>query len=228
MYHDSIPPIHRAALDGDKAIVQQLCNSLNNTVDVLNSESELPIFSALFLPAGAMNVLKQDKIDIFRYLTERTDSSLLFHKNTIGETILHRIAKNGFEELVTEVVQQAPTLLHTQREDGMYPIHVAVLNGRMGVVQQLLLPEASVAQQRDADGNLPLHLAAAYGSVEMVSACFEAFPDGVNQSNARSQTPLDLAKENNNIAAFNYLMGKNGKEDPMNRIVNTQSPSPMG
>lgn len=221
--------IHRAALDGDILAVERLCNGSRMAV-VLNSELEYPIFSALFLSAGATDEVKQKKIAIFRYLAQHQSDnvSYLVQQNTSGETILHKIASNGFDALVDEVIQQAPALLYLARQDRSYPIHVAVLNGRVHVAEKLLLQAAGVAEQTDAYGNLPLHLAAAYGSVEMTKVCLEAFPGGMNQSNDRSQTPLDLAKQHNNIAVRDFLVEKNATEDPMNGWLNTQSPSSIG
>ena len=197
-YSDSVYDIHRAALNGDKQTVERLCEISENVAEQLNRQLEYPIFSALSLPSKDRTTLKIDKIAIFRYLAQKkaADPSYLLHQNTEGETVFHIIARNGFNELIYEVMQQAPSIEFIPRQDGNYPIHVAVLNGQLDVVQKLL-SRPGVAEQKDANDNLPLHLAAAFGTRDMTQACLDAYPQGINQSNIHSQTPLDLAKQGN-------------------------------
>ena len=125
-----------------------------------------------------------------------------------------------------EVIEQAPSIVSIPRQDGNYPIHVAVLNGQLDVVQKLL-SRPGVAEQKDANDNLPLHLAAAFGTLDMTQVCLHAYPQGINQSNCHAETPLDLAKQSNASDVCDYLIANNGTADPTSEWTRTQSFSPM-
>ncbi len=209
--------LHTAAVNGERTKVSTLLSDDDGRAALaheINENLEYPLYSALALPASHTTQLKVDKEAIFAQLLALS-RDVLPHQNRDGDTVLHRIAKNDFLNVLDSVLSEdnAAALLRIQNEVGTCPIHTAVLNGRTNMATRLMGYEG-IAALPDADNNLPLHLAAAYGSFEMVKACFEAYPGAINLKNGQAKTPLDLANESNKSAVQNFLSEKGGKHNP--------------
>lgn len=202
--------LHQAAIEGDLSMVRLLLETHGGEIArELNANLEYPLYSALFLPAANTAALKTSKEDVFSLLLKHS-FDLLTHQNSSGDTVLHRLAKNGFENLVDTILssKEGVDLLSIKNAMGSYPIHVAILNGQIEVVKKLL-SQHGIAEQLDADDNSPLHLAAGFGSLEMVKICLEHCREGINAKNSQDKTPLDLAAVNN-VPEVQVLLSDNG------------------
>ncbi|MCH9756234.1 MAG: ankyrin repeat domain-containing protein [Gammaproteobacteria bacterium] len=221
---DGMTPLHRAAIEGDLPEVKRLLATDEGEAlaHEMNGQLEYPLYSALFLPATNNTALKDNKEAIFRELLPYS-SSFLAHQNRSGDTVLHRMAKNGFSHLVDDMISTKDNadLLSIENEVGSAPIHVAILNGRLGVVKQLLEQEGMPALL-DNDGNLPLHLAAGRGSSEMVRICLKAYPEGINTPNGQNKAPFDLAMATNLPEVQDYLREQGAMSNPGNDFFDTQ------
>ncbi|MDF1677642.1 MAG: ankyrin repeat domain-containing protein [Legionellaceae bacterium] len=206
--------LHTAAVNGDRTKVSALLSDDDDIAALAHELNENPLYSALALPASHTKQLKIDKEVIFEQLLALS-RDVLAHQNRDGDTVLHRLAKNDFRNLLNSVLSEdnAAALLRIQNSVGMSPIHTAVLNGRTDMAARLMGYDG-VAVLADADNNLPLHLAAAYGNFEIVKACYEAYPDAINLKNGQAKTPLDLAGESNKSAVQKYLSDQGGKHNP--------------
>lgn len=218
--------LHSAAVAGNLSEVLRLLRlgEARDLAHALNGSLEYPLYSALALPAVQTSTLKADKEAIFIQLLD-VSSDVLAHQNRDGDTVLHRIAQNGFVNLLDGVLSlsQASDLLLIKNKDGICPIHAAVLSGRLGVVTCLLerLEQRDVFKLKDNAGNVPLHLAAAYGSLDMVKACFEGYPDGIHLVNEAGKTPLDLAERHNLPEMQSYLQEHGGTHGPAGLLGDT-------
>ncbi|MDF1683930.1 MAG: ankyrin repeat domain-containing protein [Legionellaceae bacterium] len=220
--------LHCAAVTGNLSAVERLLRSSNalGLAHELNGNLEYPLYSALALPAVHTSALKADKEVIFIKLLGLS-SERLTHKNRDGDTVLHRMAKNGFVSLLAYVLplSNASDLLMLKNKEGRCAIHTAVLSGRLGIVTQLL-EQHHVFETKDDEGNLPLHLAAAYGSPDMVKACFEGYKDGINFPNEQGKTPLDLAEDHNLPEVQSYLCEHGGTAHSKSSFCDTYVEDP--
>lgn len=228
-YEDNVVQLHRAAVEGHLREVETLLSGENEDEQVLakglNHALEYPLYSALALSGVHEPSLIEDKKAIFTRLLALTPD-VLAHQNRQGETVLHRMAKNGFEGLLPQVLSSEAneSLLFIKNTSGQCPIHTAVLNGRIQVAQALLKHD-QVSSLLDDEGHLPLHLAASVGSFEMVKLCLKAYPEGLEVKDEREKTPLDLALASNTTAVQNYLREQGAESNPVSQWSETFAPS---
>lgn len=224
-YNDGMTPLHRAAIDGNLDEVTRLLSGADAKALAreMNGQLEYPLYSALFL--GSVNTLTliAKKEAIFRKLLPYSLDKLDHQNRMMQDTVLHRVVKNGFGSLLNDILSKKENdrLLLIKNSDGSAPIHVAVLNGRLGIVKRILEKQGMSALM-DSQGNLPLHLAAGYRSLDMVKACLAAYPEGINISNQHHKTPLDLAKSSNFPEVQAYLIEQGATIDPTEGWFDTQ------
>ncbi len=197
-------PLHKAAQDGNLNEVERLLKSEEGAhlAHQLDDTQAYPLYTALSLPATYSTELKADKGRIFKKLLEISRDTVS-HQNHYEETVLHRIAQNDFVNLIDVALKKedadlrgdAASLLRTQNILGRAPVHIAVMNSRLGAAKKMLSYDG-MASLVDGDGNLPLHLAANFSGLDMVKSCLERYPEGINTRNAAGHTPLDLAADN--------------------------------
>lgn len=214
-HESAMPLLHRAAIEGDLIEVRRLLDMKGGMIaQELNDEFEYPLYSALFLSAAHSEALKTVKEAIFRELLTYS-FSVLTHQNGFGDTVLHRIVRNGFENLIDDVLalKEGAGLLFIKNKIGSYPIHVAILNGRIEIVKKLLLQQG-IAEQLDSEGNSALHLAAGFGSLDMVQLCLEHCRKEMNARNSQDKTPLDLAVVNNLPEVQTFLTNNGAIRNP--------------
>lgn len=196
--------LHRAAQAGQVETTKLL---LAKGADPLrqNKQLQVPLYSALQMPVFFSPDLRNRKIDIERLLIENK-KDILNHKDSSGDTILHRIVAPGFFELIEETLEQKPELLHISNKHGHYPIHTAILNRRKECVQRLM-SYPDVELQKDAEQQTPLEYAFKLNDPDLISICVNALTD-VNRRNVLGETPLLLAAGVGNHHIFERLMSK--------------------
>ncbi|MDF1677090.1 MAG: ankyrin repeat domain-containing protein [Legionellaceae bacterium] len=220
--------LHIAAVRGQKAEVSRLLAENPGAANQMNNAGQPPLFNVLELAmrerfgenAAAAKALRRE---IFWEIWEKTDPELRTGQDEDGQTILHLMAINGFDELIPEVLARLgddKSLLTKQMQDnfvyhGEYPIHTAILNAQLDVVRVLYALDSDSATYTDADGKTPLHYAAQYGKEEMIRVCGEQHQGEVDVKDDKLRTPLMLTKEYNRtpdkdaVLAYLTSMGAN-------------------
>ena len=86
---------------------------------------------------------------------------------------------------------------------GYLPIHFAAENGCAKSIELLLKYDPNAASKKTYDfEQLPLHLASNLSSIQVL---YDAYPDAVFASDSGGKTPVDLAREEGNQPAMEFL-----------------------
>lgn len=195
-------PLHKAALQGHYFTVKALLAKGANP-QLENTQKQLPIQSALFVPIAYQKNNLDRKQQIVRALLPLSPAALSRHDKD-GNTLMHLAVLNPFDELINDLVKAAPKLPFIKNTAGLYPIHTAILNQQAQAVDKLLAID-KVATLTDGHENLPLHYAARYGIAGIVTSCCKATTD-VNCLNGEGRTPLLEAVYAGNEEALTPLL----------------------
>ncbi|XP_050391684.1 uncharacterized protein LOC126810583 isoform X2 [Patella vulgata] len=122
---------------------------------------------------------------------------------TKGMTI-HEAAWNGHLERIKQLDEHFPDLKESTDENGMVPLHKAVINGQKGVTKWL----ASSGVELDVEtptSYTPMHLAALHGHVNIMMI-LHAMGASVTGETAEKQTPLHLAARGGHLECVKWLV----------------------
>jgi uncharacterized protein len=170
-----------------------------------NSESNLPIHSALFLPGIYDESILSIKEAMFKALINQAPDTIT-SKGAGGETIFHLMVANGFTHLLKECLSQHPEGVFYCNYHGHYPIHTAILQKNMPAFT-FLLSKDKVATLADVKGQTALHYVARYGANDMLEACCKASLD-LDIRDKDLQTPIMLAAAAGRLDAVKMLNDK--------------------
>lgn len=206
--HD-LSPLHLAAVEGHVKTTEVLL-SLGADSCTLNKQSQYPLFSALMVPMLHDDVLKQNKIAIFRLLRDK-GTQPLNHRDDSGNTILHQMVLSDFIDLIQETLATEPSLAAIKNNHTLYPIHTAILNNQIQSVA-LLLQVKEGANLADKNGWTALHYAAIHAQQPLLKECCK-FYTNVDVLDHQKRTPLMLAAEYENLAALKILIKRGAQTD---------------
>jgi ankyrin repeat protein len=194
-------PLHKSAVAGHVFTVRALLKKGAN-VRKINRQQQYPLFSALFVPIlHDANWIKSKEV-IFKDLLPCAPE-LLFEPDIAGDTVIHQMAAQGFDELIKEILSTHPKLAFIKNNASVYPVHTAILNQKFGPLKTLLaIPGVSTLV--DSKKRIPLHYAARYGNALVIEQCCLATKD-LNMLDQNHKTPLLLAIEADNKEAIEIL-----------------------
>ncbi|XP_064458241.1 ankyrin repeat domain-containing protein 49-like [Ornithodoros turicata] len=131
-----------------------------------------------------------------RHQLESQDSEAdrkVLRSNDLGEQLLWAAEKNAVE-LVKQLLEKDPSLVHTTDSDRYTPLHRACYANNAEVAMMLLNHGASLSA-RTVDDWEPLHCACNWGSVECALALIQCGAD-MNSVSVGGTTPVHLAAAN--------------------------------
>ncbi len=195
-------PLHLAALKGNPYTVEAFLTKGSSPLKA-NTNSQLPIYSALVVPIVYEADLIKKKERVFRMLKAHAPETIM-HQDKSGDTVLQLMAINGFATLMAETLNEDTQLAFCKNNSTHYPIHTAILNQQIEVCR-LLLDIPKVANLTDIDNRVALHYAARYGTKDMVQLCCEVTAD-LNIRDSYHKTSLILAAEAQNTEALQVLI----------------------
>ena len=195
-------PLHLSAIEGHVHTVNALLAKGANPL-IANPASQLPIHSALFMPALHDETSLKNKEAIFRTLHEHAPDSLL-HTDSNGDSVFHLMVIYGFTALLKEFLDKNHAGAFIKNHHSLYPIHTAILNNRVDSVTFLQTID-KVPDLTDANGQAALHYAALYGNEELIRQCITAQKD-INIRDKSDKTPLMLATEIQNLQNLQILI----------------------
>jgi uncharacterized protein len=201
--------LHLAASNGFVNTVNQLLAQGANPM-AENSQGQLAIHSALFVPMLHEDNLIERKIDIFKQLQKSAPNSVL-KKDGSDTTVMHLMASQGFSSLLDDLMKSNPGLISIPNNLGHYPIHTAILNDKKACVE-LLLSNDAVSSQKDSKKRTPLHYAGRYANKEMVILCAKKAKD-IDARDYQGHTPLMLAVLAGNLQAVQALIGSGARSE---------------
>jgi uncharacterized protein len=201
--------LHVAASNGFVNTVSQLLAQGANPM-AENSQGQLAIHSALFVPMLHDDDLIARKIDIFRQLQKSVPNSVL-KKDGSDNTVMHLMASQGFSSLLDDLMKSNPGLISIPNSLGHYPIHTAILNDKKDCVE-LLLSNDAVSSQKDNKERTALHYAGRYANKEIVALCAKKTSE-LDTRDYQGHTPLMLAVLGGNLQAVQALIGSGANSE---------------
>ncbi|KAJ6256897.1 hypothetical protein Dda_7780 [Drechslerella dactyloides] len=224
------PPLYYAALRGHKLATELLRQAGANT-EMMNGDGQTLLYqfasigdeNAVMLLLSGKNKANVDAQDIDLnppiYAAAKGNHAFVMQildgngadktaRNEAGETVLHRLAREGCQHGVDLLLKFA-----ADREalDGMHqtPLYLAARSDRKEVVRRLLMEERAVLDARDDTGGTLLHRAAREGHLEAVDLLAG---EGANLElvDDEGKTPLYIAAELNHKDIAKLLYSKYG------------------
>ncbi|MFA6302000.1 MAG: ankyrin repeat domain-containing protein [Legionella sp.] len=194
-------PLHLAALKGHLNTIKLLLSKGAQPI-YANKSGQFPVYSALVMAISDTPELKKKKCEIFNLLIEKED--FLSAVDLSGETIMHLMALNGFDNLIKEVLKHRSQLAFNCNHRSRYPIHVAILNKQVNAVKELLQVEG-MSEVTDENNRNPLHYAAMYSGLPIIKECIAASKN-IDARDTFARTALLLAAESGNLPAVQELI----------------------
>jgi ankyrin repeat protein len=195
-------PLHLAARYGHVHVVE-VCLKYGADPHRKDSSSQYPIQSALFTPLLVDKNYHQRKEIIFNLLKSAAPD-LMKAQDIVGDTVAHKIAANGYPNLMKEIISDCPDVLFITDNFMQYPIHVAILNNRQEIVQ-MLLKVKDIPHLTNTKGELALHYAARSNNIAILNTTLP-FYSNLESRNEYNQTPLLCAAEVGNLPAMIILI----------------------
>lgn len=199
---NGLTPLHLAALAGHLNTTKLLL-SMGANKNVLNNRMQYPIFNSLILPIRHNEQLRQSKIAIFNLLNDN-ELQILSHQDESGNTVVHQMAVQGFDYLLTEILKTHSSLADIKNNHTHYPIHTAILNDNFKCVH-VLIGIKNADTLTDSNGWTPLHYAARYANTDILKECYQA-SNNKNPRDLMGRTPLLLAAQMGRLSVVETLI----------------------
>ncbi|KAJ3657643.1 hypothetical protein Zmor_009430 [Zophobas morio] len=126
-----------------------------------------------------------------------------------GRTPLYFAVKNGHEEVVKYLVDEAHANVNKKAWNGLGPLELAIKQGNVNMVRFFLEKTVDV-DSTDGYGMKPLHLAAKQSNLEILVMVLER-SKSVDVRTSNSRTSLHFTVENGNLAFCEYLLEKKAR-----------------
>ncbi|KAC0356738.1 hypothetical protein FH972_027097 [Carpinus fangiana] len=123
------------------------------------------------------------------------------------ETPLHVAAAAGQTEFAMEMMMLKPSFARKLNPNGFTPLLLAVHNNQTLLVLKLLHVHKDLVYAQGRGGMNPLHYAAQTGNLCLLAKFLEVYPKSIEDVTSRSETALHVALKNNELDAFQLLVG---------------------
>ncbi|XP_071099824.1 transient receptor potential cation channel subfamily A member 1 homolog isoform X3 [Haliotis cracherodii] len=132
-----------------------------------------------------------------------------------GNTCLHIAIENGHEGIIQKLLQNDSKIL-VARDDGMLPVHLAVISGNLNVVKTIVSKTGYLHHDIENKAeSTTLHLAAQYNQLEVARYLLKE-RSLVAKTDSESNTPLHVAALFNHSEIIGLLMEEGGKINAKN------------
>lgn len=229
--------IHKAARDGNTALVQQLIQN-GAKVNMADLDGITPLHSAaknnnvelatvLLKNHADPSILTTDGWDALHLATWRENAEMVdlllsygatANRKTMerGWTVVHMAAFKGNTGILDTINREWPAYqgvkpaLDELDAEGNAPIHLAIAQGKLDVVNYLVGKGAD-KNIADANGNTPLHLVIPTGDVERVRYLV-MLGANVNARNKAGKTPYTVCADHNNAPMAEIIIAAGGTQ----------------
>ncbi|ESR33345.1 hypothetical protein CICLE_v10006407mg [Citrus x clementina] len=145
-------PLHVAAKCGHASVPKELESGVESTarqmLGMTNDEKNTALHEAM----------QHRSLDVVKILIKE-DPAVPYSTNGCGETPLYMAAERGFEKMLTEILENCPSVAH-EGPSGKTALHAAAVNiNSIDVVKLLLDKKKSLIGETDRYGWTPLHYA---------------------------------------------------------------------
>jgi ankyrin repeat protein len=186
--------LHKAVIQNDFETMQLLIE-FGATVDAFDQHKRTPIqYAAIFGYA-----------EIFEYLFLK-DANLHI-KGQYGTTLAHEAAYAGSERILQIMEKyQYKFGLHDTDEDGLTPLHVAVIKGHLSCVICLLFAHPPYLETKDKYGQTPLFMSILLNKYDVAEALIHDFYANVCAKDFQEETILHIACILSNEEAVTFVL----------------------
>ncbi|XP_039160994.1 protein ACCELERATED CELL DEATH 6-like [Eucalyptus grandis] len=126
-------------------------------------------------------------------------------------------------DLLKEIIDGLPKLLHVRDEDGGTPMHAAASVGDEDVIGLLLEKCPYLALQTDNNGSYPIHIACEAGYTWVIERLLkDTWPDLAEIKNKKRQNILHVAAKGGNHWAVDRVLEKYSEPDTIEKLVNAK------
>ena len=122
-------------------------------------------------------------------------------QNHLGSTPFHAAVRRDNHEVTELLLDQPRLLINEPDHDGFTAVHLACINGSVGLCELLLSRDASVNVSAK-DGRLPIHMAAYQGDATIVKMLIDKGTDCVNVSTGLRQRVCAMSNRLENDLLF--------------------------
>lgn len=179
-------PIHQAARTGNLGKVKEVLQRDGAPEDLLsrqNSFGETPLYVAA--ENGHALVVSE--------LLKHLDSQIASIPAKNGYDAFHVAAKQGYLEVLKELLQFFPQLAMTTDSSNSTALHTAATQGFTDIVNLLLETNKDLSKIARSNGKTALHSAARMGFLEVVQSLLDKDPSACFRKDLKGQTPLHMA-----------------------------------
>ena len=192
-----VTPLHRAALEGQRDVVDFLI-SRNGDVHKPDQAGNTPLHGSAYGGwAGIVELLLAYGADV-RVRNRSGQTPLFLAGLRGGRDVLEVLLRNGAE-------------VDAQDARGLAPLHVVAQNGNAAAADVLIAHKARLDVQ-DNQGNTPLFLAARGGRLELARMLLDAGAE-VNPKNGYGMTPLHDAAFADHAGVVECLLVRGARPD---------------
>lgn len=176
-------PLHVAASQGHRAIVQILLDHDPELSKTVGQSNATPLISAA----------TRGHVAVVHELLSK-DPSLLEMPRSNGKNALHLAARQGHVEIVRALLEKDPQLARRTDKKGQTALHMAVKGVSREVVKLLLQADAAIVMLPDRFGNTALHVATRKKRAEIVNELLCLRDTNVNALTRDHKTAVDIAE----------------------------------
>ncbi|KAI6672969.1 hypothetical protein NL676_000875 [Syzygium grande] len=218
-------PLHVAVQDGRLDATRELISRRRDS-DIIywkNKDSKSPLYLAV------ENCKSSDARDrngagweILQLLLEASARDEVDAVKIQGMSPVLAVFKDWNSDLLREIVDRFPKLLHVRNENGGTPLHSAAAVGNQSAVELLLEKCPDLALQTDKNGSYPIHIACEGNSWETISKLIEdTWPDLAEIKNNKGQNILHVAAKAGNTDAVFHISG-HCEEGVIKKLANSK------
>lgn len=155
------------------------------------------LFQALELGMNDGPKEMKQKAAAFKLLWDEATPEVREKQDAAGNTLLHQMIIYGFNDLAKWAITEMPKLaLKHNKQQGEYPIHLAISHQNLEVVDALF-KVSGVASQRNDRRQTIMHYAGRYGTQDMATLCCRHRVLDINAKDSFGKTALAWAREEN-------------------------------
>ncbi|XP_039158514.1 protein ACCELERATED CELL DEATH 6 [Eucalyptus grandis] len=127
-------------------------------------------------------------------------------------------------DLLKEIIERLPKLLHVRDEDGGTPMHAAASSVRYeGAIGLLLKKCPCLALQTDKNGSYPIHIASEAGNFHAFERLLkDTWPDLAEIKNKKGQNILHVAATSRYFFTAYYILKQHSESDIIGKLGNSK------
>ncbi|KAL3714912.1 hypothetical protein ACJRO7_006763 [Eucalyptus globulus] len=219
-------PLHVAVQDGRFGATEKLIHRETNSEIIYwkNEDGKSPLYLAVE-NCDRWGWPDHEAVErkIFKLLFEEFARDEAYAVKIQGMSPILAALKEWNQDLLKEIIDGLPKLLHVRDEDGGTPMHAAASVGNRDAIVLLLEKCPYLALQTDKNGSYPIHIACEAGDSWVIGPLLEdTWPDLAEIKNKKRQNILHVAVKGGNYSAVDRVLEKYSEPDTIKKLVNAK------